>query len=345
MSESNATDAEILRLIDNKDWDAILALLDAGRIDPNRKIIMQMFAERHQMYLLPSMVQSGANSVVKRLLEKGANPNQRYEGETPLIMACEAGNHEAVELLLAAGADLEQKAAFVEGEGGETALMLAAENYDLWAVERLLKAGADAANATATKKKQTAVWFSTSTDYPNRFTVRAAIIRALVAGGCPLCGNEIHWPIFHRDLELTSLLLELGVPVNQPLSYREPDGPAKGDTPLTLAVEASFVDMASFNASRAQTKTQILKTLLSAKADPNVPNGKGYTPLLLAVMGNDFDMAMQLPGLGHSFEAAKLLVAAGADPMLSPPNCKFGSALDLAKKKNAHAFVELFTPV
>lgn len=329
MKDDQVSDAVIFRLINNKDWQGILALLDEGKVKVNRKIVVQMFGERHGLFLLPAMLEQRANVVVKRLLEKGANPNQRYEGRTLLLIACHDDNHEAVELLLNANADLEQTAACVEGEGGETALMLAAQKNDLRMVERLLKAGANPRKITA-KKKQSPIWFATSTDCRKTASERNIVIRKLIAAGCKLVGNELHWPIYRRDSDLTGLLLESGSPLNEPLSHNEPHGPSKGDTPLTISVETNFVDMAAFGEAVSKARGEIILRLLSAKADPNIPNGKGHTPLLLTVLGNDL-------------KTARILLNAGANPRLSPSNSKAGSAVDLAKKRNATEFIKLFT--
>jgi len=125
MGETEPSDAEVFRLINAEDWAAIHALIEGGQLKPNRKVVVQMLAARYTLPLLPVMVEHKANAVVKSLLDKGANPDQRYEGATPLLIACEAGNREAVDLLLNAGADFEQSTAIAEGEGGQTALMIA----------------------------------------------------------------------------------------------------------------------------------------------------------------------------------------------------------------------------
>ena len=64
---------------------------------------------------------------MKRLLKAGADPNgARWDGETTLMIAAEAGSVEVVEMLIAQGADVNA----VESRKGQTALMwAAAENY------------------------------------------------------------------------------------------------------------------------------------------------------------------------------------------------------------------------
>lgn len=330
MSENQISDADVFRLIEAKNWDIIIALLDQGKLNPNKKLVKQFFAERLNHFLLPMMVEDKANRVVQKLLEKGANPNQRNDSLHCLSLAVELGNREALEMLLNAGADLETTARQSEDGGGETALMLAAHEHNLWAVERLIEAGADPAKVT--KKRQTGIWFVCREDYQKRFEERSNIIRKLINAGCKLLGTELHWPVYHRDVELVALLLNLGCPVNEPFSHNEFDGPRKGDTPLTLAVETSVGDMADsmLNASiSAKAKAEIINRLLSSKANPNIPNGKGQTPLLLALIGNDL-------------ETTKKLLVAGGDRYLCPPNSKMGSAMDYAKEHELAHFIALF---
>ncbi len=63
----------------------------------------------------------GRNSVVKMLLQAGADPNKRiYNGETPLMNAAAAGHTELVKVFIESQADTEQ-----ESNSGDTALSLA----------------------------------------------------------------------------------------------------------------------------------------------------------------------------------------------------------------------------
>ena len=204
MSKHQISDTEIYSLISDKNWMAIVDLLEAGKLAPNQKAKMPFLGNQSAYYLLPVIVEAHGILAAQKLLENGANPNQRYEGQTSLHIACESNDHEAFELLLNAGADLEQTRSYLEGEGGETALMLSAENCDIWAVQALLKKGANP-SAITNKKRQNAVWFATSTSYKTRATERVAVIRSLVEGGCKLVGTELHWPVFRRDAELVKL--------------------------------------------------------------------------------------------------------------------------------------------
>jgi ankyrin repeat protein len=79
---------------------------------------------------------------VGRLLAEGADPNGAAAGETPAMAAAAAGACDCLELLLAAGADLERAV----GAGG-TALHCAAAAGQRLTVELLLRAGVAAGGA------------------------------------------------------------------------------------------------------------------------------------------------------------------------------------------------------
>ena len=82
---------------------------------------------------------------------------------------------------------------------------------------------------------------------------------------------------------MVQLLIDAGVNVNQPLTEQH------NPTMLLCAI--------------CTKNLKIAELLLAAKADPNIPNADGMTPLMEAVVARDLD-------------AARLLVGAGADPFL-----------------------------
>lgn len=324
MSETPLSDNDIFRLFQKGDLDAVISLIETGRLQPNGKLLVKFISYDHEVPLLPYFVEAGATEIVRMLVARGANVNQRYERRIPLHGAVRQENRELIETLLSAGADVEA--------GGETALMLAAENLDIWAVERLLKAGADATKVTS-KQGRTAIWYATSTDYKSKTSERIQIIRILSSAGCKPNGNELHWPVFHKDIALVKLLLELGCTVNVPLSHGvRRCGPQKGDTPLSVAVEWSGLLNLGTEGERSEISkplADLAVLLLHSGADPNIPNGRGETPLWRTVFAKDL-------------EIAKILVDAGGDPNLRPPNGRTGSALDFARQLNLPDFVELF---
>ena len=342
MSDIRLSGNDLYRFIQNKDWQPILTLLDEGQIKPNEKIVVQFIAYQHTVYLLPCAVMDGANEVVRKLLEKGANPNQRYEGDFPLSIAVESRNQEATEMLIAAGANLNATTRFIEGDGGQTALMIAAENCDQWAVERLLQAGADP--NVLSKKKLSSGWFVTSVEDTKRSDERMRLMKILVSKGCKLLGDELHWPIYRREVDWVRILVELGCPLDEMLLHGDRFGPDKGTTPLTLAVVWTTLDSikASNSSYFSANRYQIAEMLLRAGANPNKPDLHGNTPLALSILRWDVLPSMKVPENGRPLDMAKLLLKAGADPRFCPPDSTNGSALDVARKASATDFVALF---
>ena len=82
---------------------------------------------------------NGNADVVERLLETGADPEARTEGETALLTAVRTGSVDAVKLLIAQGADLSA----TELESGQTMLMTAAAEAHPSLVQLLIAQGAD----------------------------------------------------------------------------------------------------------------------------------------------------------------------------------------------------------
>jgi ankyrin repeat protein len=337
MEKDSISDLDVYRLLRDDKWEEFAALIDNGVLDPNRKITITMLAGDVSFNLLPYAIKPDKNWLLKKMLEKGANPNQKGDPESALEIACGQQNHEAIDLLLNAGAKV--------NVGRETPLMGAAGHCDLWSVERLLRAGADATKVLSTKKKQSAIWFATSTDYQTKASDRLKIMQLLIAAGCKLQGNEIHYPIYRRDSELVGFLLKEGCSPNEPVVQGEYRDFEKGETPLTLAAVLSTRDMAR-GILQAKTnqkaKMEILSGLLAAGANPNLPNAKGRTPLFLTVAGYDGEKILTESSGEHSLDMARMLLKAGADPFLKPENCKEGSAADIARAGNHDAFLQLF---
>lgn len=331
-ASASPSDLDVYRLLRDEKWEEFATLVDSGTIDPNKKYTVHGISDM-SFYLLLWVVKPETNWLAKKLLERGANPNR----ERPLIQACWQRNHEAIDMLLNAGAN--------PNVGTETPLMEAAELSDLWAVERLLQAGADPTKVTSAKKRQSAVWFATSTDHRSRAGDRAKIITLLTERGCKLQGNELHWPVHRRDIDLVRLLLSLGCPVNAPVGQGEYREFTKGETPLTLATTSNAEDHVALirkDEFTQRLKRDIVVNLLAAGANPNVPNSKGQTPILITVLAYYFEKGFETFSGDHLLEIARSLLEAGADPILKLANCKEGSAMEFAEQKNLEPFLRLF---
>jgi len=321
-------------LIFDRNWDRIAAALEDGLVMPDKCYTIRTVTQKHSFYLLPIAVQHNAKSLVQKLVESGVNPNRKDEGETALIRACEEGNHEMIELLISAGADLSISATVYGGEGGETPLIISAEKGDDWAVGKLIAAGADPSQQNK-RNGFNAAWYATSEGSDDTIASRKKILDILFEAGCNFTGNELHWPVFRRKSELVEKLLDLGCPCDSLVTKSYPNGPEKGRTPLMLAVETNSLDMASFSEKPAGKKVEIVKLLLEAGAQVNVQTAKGIHPLVLVVAGHELEQAMDLPSRGTSEQITKMLLEAGADPHMSIANSKHGSPLDFAREKGS----------
>lgn len=101
--------------------------------------------------LYQAAVLAGGNTVLRFLLEKGADPSlATLVGQTPLMTAAGRGDTEAMLLLIGKGAAINTK-----NGAGETALMAAATNGNPRAVQLLLEKGADA--NVRSKRNETAL--------------------------------------------------------------------------------------------------------------------------------------------------------------------------------------------
>ncbi|AGC49043.1 ankyrin [Myxococcus stipitatus DSM 14675] len=114
------------RALEEGDEKAVRALLEAGHPPPRLTLLMER-------WMTP---------VVLHLLERGADPNLREEGEdTPLIKAVRRQEQVLVDALLVAGADVN-----LPGEKGVTPLLAALRGFptaEFGLVEQLVKAKAD----------------------------------------------------------------------------------------------------------------------------------------------------------------------------------------------------------
>ena len=123
---------------------------------------------------LLTAIYHGDVQAVDRLIAAGANVRAaNREGVTPLAMACLDGDLPIIERLLAAGADPKAR-----GPNGETLLMLAARNGRVDVLKRLLAAGADV-NAREGLRGTTALMWAAEQRHPE------AVKTLLAAGADP----------------------------------------------------------------------------------------------------------------------------------------------------------------
>jgi ankyrin repeat protein len=318
---------QVIERLTKRDSRGILKMIREGLVEANQTITHEPTGDK--FVLLTAALERGWTEVVLELIKRGAEVNVRLLSVTPLMLASDNGNLEVVKALLSAGADLEARAKKSEAGGGETALMFAAARRQRHVVQELLKAGANA--KVVAPAKRTAIFAALVSDPDKK---AHEVIRDLAKAGCPLLGNELHAPLFHRDVETTHLLIKLGCPVNELLERGEQHGPAKGATPLTTIVMKNADDMLGDVGETGfeptlKRREDLVRMLLKAGADPNKPNRKGELPLALAVRCDEFQLA-------------EVMMAAGANPQLATSQTKGQSVLDIARAMKKEKFMMLF---
>jgi len=259
-------------------------------------------------------------------LKSGANANERLaNGETPLMLAARTGKVDAIQVLLAHGAEVNAR----ENLRGTSPLMWAAANGNAAAIQILIEHGAAVgARSLPTSKGRTAYLAPTVKD-------RARQERPSGAGGG---GGGERGQAVQRD-QSSSAPAPATVEVDQDLADRieflnrgDQDGGGltalvfaarRGDivsAKLLLAAGADVNQTTQYGWSALLTATQnryykFGSFLLDNGANPNLANKGGWTPLYLATDNRNIengDYPTRKPDIDH-LEFIKLLLAHGAD--------------------------------
>jgi ankyrin repeat protein len=290
-------------------------------------------ANREGATPLAMACQYGNLPMVERLLKAGADPNERgVNGETLLMFAARSGSVELIKRLIAVGVDINAR----EELRGTTALMWAAEQRHPDAVQALLASGADPALASgpaglpqnymaprvnvraveeARARRQRAVTAGRTYDEQVALERRAPLGNGFDPGGKaldPLPDNEdvlvqaglvgkggggltaLVFAAREGDIESARALLDAGAGINQTTEY--------GWTPLLTAINNRNYVLAEM--------------LIDRGADVNLANKGGWTPLYLAtdnlnIEGGDYPVPK--PDLDH-LEVIRSLLKHGANP-------------------------------
>ena len=230
---------------------------------------------------------------VQSLLAQGADVDTTAaDGATALHWAVHRGSSELVDLLLEAGADVT-----VANRYGVQPLSLAAENGSADILERLLQAGADA--NTALTGGETALMTAARTGRPD-------VLRALIAHGADVNARDathgqtpLMWAAARGHARAIHLLAEAGGDVGaRTEGAAQPRGrryifavpPVTGFTPLIFAARGGHFDAVA--------------ALLDAGADVNETLSDGQSVLLVTVANANWDVA-------------DYLLDRGADPNLA----------------------------
>jgi|GEM_PF-988492 len=228
-------------------------------------------------------VRAGRQQVVQSLLASGARPSIRCQGSmsfqdtpskliltqlTPLGMAILKGNRPLVELLVGAGASLNEEAATDLDRAGKQSyspLLLALKNRDGAMAQRLLELGADPTLVIGGRIPLSEAIAWAPVELLDRLVGgRSKLQESLASQGPSLLEGAMK--AFRPDG--VDWLLAHGV------SADEPDG--DGRTPLHHLVSRN---QSSLSPDQRSSQLKIADALLKAHANPNRPDRQGQTPL------------------------------------------------------------------
>jgi ankyrin repeat protein len=209
--------------------------------------------------------------LVDRLVTAGANVNVKNEfGASPIVEAATVGNTAIIEKLLKAGADANTTAA-----DGMTPLMIIARGTNVAAAKALMAGGANV-NAKEAQRQQTALmWAAAQSQGP--------MVEALIKGGADVNARAVVNNISTANYNSAGFMEWPAQVSSEPRAGVRASG---GFTALLYAArEGCFICTAA---------------LIDGKADLNMADPEGVTPLIMAAWNLKFD-------------TAKLLIKAGAD--------------------------------
>ena len=273
---------------------------------------------------------NGSTQVTSVLIEAGANVNAVLpEGETILMTAARTGQPDVVEMLVTHGADLNAR----ENWFGETALIWAAAENHAGAVRVLVRHGADVntrSNALVVPRRRNGQSILPLGSWtPLMYAARQGALestKALLDAGAdmnqidPDGATALVLAIINANYDVAAALIEKGA------------DPNLGDKEANMAALYAAIDMHRLaighgrpnpKPSGALDAVDVVKLLLAHRADPNAKLkaplfqrqhtagdralGEGSTPFMRAAKSGDVAVM-------------RLLLAAGADPLLTQPN-------------------------
>ncbi len=273
----------------------------------------------------------GNPAMIDKLLNAGADPNERGpEGETPLMLASRAGNLDAIKVLLDHKADINAK----DKIRGTTALMWASEQAHPEAVQLLIARGANVSAATEPDTRNSRN--NLANTVTQRLNSSFGVVGQARARGAASPGSSGPTPVGGASggtakktpdgeaggddvaiffgpprkkdgggltplvyaaredcLECAKILLDSGADVNQRTHY--------GWTALLTATQNRHYKLAAY--------------LLDHGANPNIANNGGWSPLYLATDNRNIesgDYPVRAPDMDH-LDYIKLLIDKGAN--------------------------------
>jgi len=273
---------------------------------------------------------NGNAPVLRALLKAGSKPAvPSSTGATALHFAAEAGSIEAINALMDAGADVNAR----DAEFGQTPLVFAVSAGQVEAMKALIKRGADVNLAT----KPIDLQRQSATDR-TASTLRRQILTAMVAPGTQATPAQVEASVVAaREFYATGKMPAppaagaaaggggrggRGAPAGgdpAPAAAAAPAGRAGGGAAAAGGGAGGGVDVnaegpaASGNAKGGMTPlhhaardghTAAVTVLLDAGADINKKSADGNTPILIAIINGQFDVAVQLVEKGAKVNLA-----------------------------------------
>ncbi len=209
------------------------------------------------------------------LVRAGADPNLANDFRmTPLSEACTNASGPLVRLLLKSGANPNTPIAT-----GETPLMTCSKTGNVDAVKLLIEYGASV-NAKEPGQGQTALMWAAAERHP-------AVVKALIDAHADLNSRTkqgfaaIHFASRVGDLETVKLLLAAGVPVDQITQIGEGPGAKTGgavSVQLGIAKQNGALGYTPLLVATLRGQVDLALYLLDHGADPNAGSA-GFTPL------------------------------------------------------------------